>query len=70
MINKSFNYPYRLDICIGSRNHKFFIAALIALLASCLYSSNLTLTTICHPTLVGGLVLMPDDCSDVFGDIQ
>lgn len=59
-----------LDTCIGSRNQKYFIGALVALLLSCFYSSNLTLTTICHPTLLGGLLLIPDDCSDVFGDIH
>jgi len=69
-IHKRDHHSVWLDICIGSRNQKFFIAALLALLASCFYSSNLTLTTICHPTLFAGFLLMPDDCSDVFGDIH
>lgn len=69
-IHKRDHHSIWLDICIGSRNQKYYIVALIALLASCLYSSNLTLTTICHPTLLGGVLLMPEDCSDVFGDIH
>ncbi|XP_015911230.1 palmitoyltransferase ZDHHC23-A [Parasteatoda tepidariorum] len=59
-----------LDVCIGSRNQKYFIGGLVFLLISCVYSSNLTLTTICHPTLVAGILLMPDDCTDVFDDFH
>ncbi|XP_035229580.1 palmitoyltransferase ZDHHC23-like [Stegodyphus dumicola] len=69
-IHKRDHHSVWLDICIGSRNQRYFIIALIALAIACFYSSNLTLTTICHPTLVGGLILLPDDCSDVFGDIH
>ncbi|GIY98640.1 palmitoyltransferase [Caerostris extrusa] len=69
-VHKRDHHSIWLDTCIGSKNQKYFMGALVALLFCCFYSSNLTLTTICHPTLMGGLLLVPDDCSDVFGDIH
>ncbi|XP_054720359.1 LOW QUALITY PROTEIN: palmitoyltransferase ZDHHC23-like [Uloborus diversus] len=69
-IHKRDHHSIWLDICIGSRNQKYFLGALVASLCACLYSSNLTLTTICHPFLLGGFLLMPNDCSDVYGDIH
>ncbi|GIY09168.1 palmitoyltransferase [Caerostris darwini] len=69
-VHKRDHHSIWLDTCIGSKNQKYFMGALVALLFCCFYSSNLTLTTICHPTLMGGLLLIPDDCSDVFGDIH
>ncbi|XP_022239776.1 palmitoyltransferase ZDHHC23-like, partial [Limulus polyphemus] len=48
----------------------FFLIGLFALIIACCYGSNLTLTTICHPKLMWGTILLPDNCNDVYGDIQ
>nr|XP_022918361.1 palmitoyltransferase ZDHHC23 [Onthophagus taurus] len=52
-----------LGYCIGDYNIKYYIMGLFAMVSSLLYGCNLTLTTVCHPFLFYGSVLLPDDCS-------
>ncbi|XP_076340252.1 palmitoyltransferase ZDHHC23-B-like isoform X4 [Tachypleus tridentatus] len=59
-----------LNCCIGAKNHRYFIIGLFALIIACCYGANLTLTTICHPKLMWGTILLPDNCNDVYGDIH
>ncbi|GLV35961.1 beta4GalNAcTB pilot [Carabus blaptoides fortunei] len=54
------------DCCIGQGNNGMFLLSLVLAIASLLYSSNLTLTTVCHPFTVFETVLLPDDCSEVY----
>jgi palmitoyltransferase len=59
-----------VNCCIGRFNHKFYIfGCVFAILASLLFA-NLTMTSVCHPfplvQILSVLVLLPDDCSDVY----
>lgn len=54
------------DCCISKHNQCCFIAALFFAIAALLYSSNLTLTSVCHPFEFYKTILLPDDCSDVY----
>ncbi|XP_063240353.1 palmitoyltransferase ZDHHC23-B isoform X2 [Bacillus rossius redtenbacheri] len=59
-----------LDCCIGERNRHVFMLSLLLSVASLAYGAVLTLTTVCHPFFFMELVLLPDDCSDVYHDSQ
>lgn len=60
------DFIFRFDCCIGSANKGFFLFSLLFAMATLLYSTNLTLTTVCHPFTVFGTVMLPDDCSEVY----
>ncbi|XP_019870371.1 palmitoyltransferase ZDHHC23 [Aethina tumida] len=59
-----------LDCCIGRHNQCEFIISLTCATASLLYSSNLTLTSVCHPFTLYKTILLPDDCSDVYQQFE
>ncbi|VEN50417.1 unnamed protein product [Callosobruchus maculatus] len=54
------------DCCIGNHNRCLFISALFFATSALSYSSNLTLTSVCHPFTLYRTILLPDDCSDVY----
>ncbi|CAH1998233.1 unnamed protein product [Acanthoscelides obtectus] len=56
----------RLDCCVGNHNRCLFISALFFATSALTYSSNLTLTSVCHPFTLYRAILLPDDCSDVY----
>lgn len=62
------------NCCIGRFNHKYFLLGCISCLTTLLLFANLALTSICHPfqifQLFGVIFLLPDDCSEVFNDIE
>lgn len=59
-----------LDCCIGETNYRWYMATLFSAFAQLMLCSNLILTTVCHPFKVyGDLILLPDDCSDVYFDV-
>ncbi|EFA10318.2 palmitoyltransferase ZDHHC23 [Tribolium castaneum] len=58
------------DCCVGRHNQCLFILALIFAIASLVYSSNLTLTSVCHPFIFYKTILLPDDCSDVYQQFE
>jgi palmitoyltransferase len=58
------------DCCIGRHNQCLFILTLFFAIASLLYSSNLTLTSVCHPFIFYKTILLPDDCSDVYQQFE
>lgn len=63
-------FAYRLDCCIGEANYRWYVATLFSAFAQLLLCSNLILTTVCHPFKVyGDLIMLPDDCSDVYFDV-
>ncbi|XP_033231181.1 palmitoyltransferase ZDHHC23 [Belonocnema kinseyi] len=59
-----------LDCCIGSSNLRWYLACLLFSAIAFIYGSNLTMTTVCHPFILIGTVLLPDDCSDVYHEID
>ncbi|CAG9834932.1 unnamed protein product [Diabrotica balteata] len=54
------------DCCIGKHNQCAFILSLFFAIGALLYSSNLTLTSVCHPFILYKTILLPDDCSEVY----
>ncbi|XP_050310952.1 LOW QUALITY PROTEIN: palmitoyltransferase ZDHHC23 [Anthonomus grandis grandis] len=54
------------DCCISKHNQCLFLLSLFFAIAALLYSSNLTLTSVCHPFEFFKTILLPDDCSDVY----
>ncbi|XP_071454307.1 palmitoyltransferase ZDHHC23-B-like [Hetaerina americana] len=59
-----------INCCIGERNHAFFLMAIIFLVSALVYGSNLTLTTVCQPFLFMNVILLPEDCSDVYHEFD
>jgi len=60
---------FRLDQCIGLRNHRAFIATIILFLFTSIYGLHLSLTTICTPIMVLDFFLLPVDCRYVYSDL-
>ncbi|CAG9760137.1 unnamed protein product [Ceutorhynchus assimilis] len=54
------------DCCISRHNQCLFMLSLFFAVTALLYSSNLTLTSVCHPFEFIKTILLPDDCSDVY----
>ncbi|CAH1118953.1 unnamed protein product [Phaedon cochleariae] len=54
------------DCCIGKHNQCLFVLAIFFAIIALLYSSNLTLTSVCHPFTLYKTILLPDDCSEVY----
>ncbi|KAG8240345.1 hypothetical protein J437_LFUL000820 [Ladona fulva] len=65
-IPKMDHHSFWLGCCIGERNHGFFLMSLIFLISALLYATNLILTTICQPFLLFNIILLPENCSDVY----
>ncbi|CAH0555689.1 unnamed protein product [Brassicogethes aeneus] len=59
-----------LDCCIGKHNQCWFILSITCASVSLFYSSNLTLTSVCHPFTLYKTILLPDDCSDVYHQFE
>ncbi|KAF7991503.1 hypothetical protein HCN44_008815 [Aphidius gifuensis] len=55
-----------LDCCIGSSNLQWYLTCCLLSAVAFIYGSNLTMTSVCHPFILVGTVLLPDDCSDVY----
>lgn len=61
---------FRLDCCIGSSNLRWYLGCLFFSAIAFIYGSNLTITSVCHPFILIGTVLLPDDCSDVYHQLE
>uniref|UniRef100_A0A182JFF2 Palmitoyltransferase n=1 Tax=Anopheles atroparvus TaxID=41427 RepID=A0A182JFF2_ANOAO len=59
-----------LNCCVGKANHRLYLLGCIFTLLALLLFANLALTAVCHPTPIfnvyGVIVMMPDDCTDMF----
>ncbi|CAG2055493.1 unnamed protein product [Timema podura] len=58
------------DCCVGEHNHLLFVLSLLLSVLALVYGAILTLTTVCHPIFFMDVILLPDDCSDVYHDFQ
>nr|CAD7439911.1 unnamed protein product [Timema bartmani] len=58
------------DCCVGEHNHLLFVLSLLLSVLALVYGAILTLTTVCHPVFFMDVILLPDDCSDVYHDFQ
>ncbi|XP_015114016.1 palmitoyltransferase ZDHHC23 [Diachasma alloeum] len=59
-----------LDCCIGSSNLRWYLSCLLCSAVAFIYGSNLTMTSVCHPFILIGTILLPDDCSDVYHQLD
>lgn len=59
-----------LDCCVGGSNLRWYIGCLLFSAVALIYGSNLTMTTVCHPFIFVGTILLPDDCSDVYHQLD
>lgn len=63
-----------LSCCIGRFNHRYFFLGCIFAFCGLLLFANLCLTSICHSFpifyILGAYVLLPDNCTDVFGEYE
>lgn len=64
----SIGYCSWLKCSIGASSENLFMTGLAVTTSLLVYGSQLITTTICHPYLAYGSVLLPDDCSDVYSD--
>lgn len=53
---------------LNSRNRHYFFLGCVLAICALLYGAQLMTTTICHPVLFNDLILLPDDCTDVYHD--
>ena len=61
-------YNYWIRSTVSQRIFVIYVFSQVLASAALLYGSQLTLTTICHSSLVYQTVLFPDDCSEVYID--
>ncbi|XP_020706888.1 palmitoyltransferase ZDHHC23-B [Athalia rosae] len=59
-----------LDCCVGGSNLRWYMACLLFSAVAFIYGSNLTMTSVCHPFIFIGTILLPDDCSDVYHQLD
>ncbi|KAH0567523.1 palmitoyltransferase ZDHHC23-B [Cotesia glomerata] len=59
-----------LNCCIGANNLKWYLGCLFCSTLAFIYGSNLTMTSVCHPFILIGTLLLPDDCSDVYHQLD
>ncbi|OAD55203.1 putative palmitoyltransferase ZDHHC23 [Eufriesea mexicana] len=69
ILNREYHCKW-LDCCIGSSNLKWYLGCLFFSAIAFIYGSNLTMTSVCHPFILIGTILMPDDCSDVYHQLE
>ncbi|XP_067009767.2 palmitoyltransferase ZDHHC23 isoform X2 [Anabrus simplex] len=59
-----------LNCCIGEKNSSLFVLGIFLSFLSLIYGAVLTLTTVCHPVYIMEIFLLPDDCSDVYHNVE
>jgi palmitoyltransferase len=69
-VSPSEEYISWLNCVVDPNNRLHYAKGLLFAALALVYESHLTMTTICHPVLVYNTVLVPDDCSDVYGDFH
>ncbi|XP_058119781.1 palmitoyltransferase ZDHHC23-B isoform X2 [Anopheles ziemanni] len=69
-VQKQDHHNVWLNCCVGKANHRLYLLGCIFTLLTLLLFANLALTAVCHPTPIfnvyGVIVMMPDDCTDIF----
>ncbi|XP_066598175.1 palmitoyltransferase ZDHHC23-B isoform X3 [Prorops nasuta] len=69
ILNREYHCRW-LDCCIGSSNLRWYLFCLFFSAFAFIYGSNLTMTSVCHPFILIGTILLPDDCSDVYYELD
>lgn len=53
---------------VNSKNRSYFFLGCAFAICALLYGAQLMATTICHPATFNDMMLLPDDCTDVYHD--
>ncbi|XP_018058569.1 PREDICTED: palmitoyltransferase ZDHHC23 isoform X2 [Atta colombica] len=69
ILNREYHCKW-LDCCVGSSNLRWYVSCLFFSAIAFIYGSNLTMTSVCHPFILIGTILLPDDCSDVYHQLD
>ncbi|XP_018358550.1 PREDICTED: palmitoyltransferase ZDHHC23 isoform X2 [Trachymyrmex cornetzi] len=69
ILNREYHCKW-LDCCVGSSNLRWYVSCLFFSAIAFIYGSNLTMTSVCHPFILIGTILLPDDCSDVYHQLE
>ncbi|KAG5308864.1 ZDH23 Palmitoyltransferase, partial [Acromyrmex insinuator] len=69
ILNREYHCKW-LDCCVGSSNLRWYMSCLFFSAIAFIYGSNLTMTSVCHPFILIGTILLPDDCSDVYHQLD
>ncbi|XP_063375071.1 palmitoyltransferase ZDHHC23-A-like [Cydia amplana] len=65
-VNERFFHSIWWDCCVLRANYPCYLAGQIFAFATLLFGTNLALTSICHPFILIGTILLPEDCQDVY----
>ncbi|XP_075974658.1 zinc finger DHHC-type palmitoyltransferase GABPI [Anticarsia gemmatalis] len=65
-VNERFFHSIWWDCCVLRPNYIYFLAGQVCAFATLFFGTNLGLTTVCHPFIFYGVILMPEDCDDVY----
>ncbi|CAG2112462.1 unnamed protein product [Medioppia subpectinata] len=63
-------YNHWIRSAVSHRFYMVYVLSQVLVLIALVYGSQLTLTTICHSRLLYRTILIPDDCSDVYFDVE
>ncbi|PZC83737.1 hypothetical protein B5X24_HaOG207264 [Helicoverpa armigera] len=69
-VNERFFHSIWWDCCVLRPNYMYFLAGQIFAFATLLFGTNLGLTTVCQPYIFFGVILMPQDCDDMYYDFN
>lgn len=65
-VNERFFHSIWWDCCVLRPNYPCYLAGQIFAFATLLFGTNLALTSICQPFILIGTILLPEDCQDVY----
>ncbi|CAK1540571.1 unnamed protein product [Leptosia nina] len=65
-VNERFFHSIWWDCCVFRPNYLYFLCGQIFALATLFLGANLGLTTVCHPAMLYGSILIPQDCNGVY----
>ncbi|CAG4982143.1 unnamed protein product [Parnassius apollo] len=69
-VNDRFFHSIWWDCCVLRQNYLYFLTGLVFATATILFANNLALTTVCQPFLLYGVILLPENCKDVYFEFQ
>ncbi|KAG6459209.1 hypothetical protein O3G_MSEX011271 [Manduca sexta] len=69
-VNERYFHSIWWDCCVLRPNYIYFLAGQLFAFATILLGTNLGLTTVCQPFLIYGFILLPEDCEDVYYELE
>ncbi|XP_045514763.1 palmitoyltransferase ZDHHC23-A [Pieris brassicae] len=65
-VNERYFHSIWWDCCVFRPNYIYFVYGQIFAFATLAFGANLGLTTICHPMILFGSLMIPEDCTDAY----